>query len=45
MKVERFEDLLCWQAARELVNLVYKAVRESDSFKRELENAGNEDQR
>jgi four helix bundle protein len=24
-KVERFEDLKCWQSARQLVNLVYKA--------------------
>jgi len=23
-KVERFEDLICWQKARELVNMVYE---------------------
>jgi len=27
-KVERFEDLRCWQAARELVKLVYLACEE-----------------
>ena len=27
MKVERFEDLRCWQAARQLVKLVFLAVR------------------
>jgi four helix bundle protein len=27
-KIERFEDLKCWQAARELVKLVYLACKE-----------------
>jgi four helix bundle protein len=27
-KVERFEDLICWQEARNLVKLVYKASNE-----------------
>ena len=26
-KVERFEDLICWQKARELVNLIYSITR------------------
>lgn len=26
-KVERFEDLICWQKARELVNMVYEVTR------------------
>lgn len=26
-KVERFEDLICWQKARELVNLIYSVSR------------------
>ena len=29
-KVERFEDLICWQKARELVNLVYSVSRDND---------------
>src|SRR5882672_4002676 len=28
-KIEKFEDLKCWQAARELVKLVYQACEES----------------
>ena len=27
-KIERFEDLLCWQEARNLVKIVYKASNE-----------------
>lgn len=26
-KVERFEDLVCWQKARELVNMIYEITR------------------
>jgi hypothetical protein len=26
-KVERFEDLICWQKARGLVNLIYSVSR------------------
>jgi four helix bundle protein len=29
-KIERFEDLICWQKARELVNLVYSVSRDND---------------
>ena len=32
MKISRFEDLECWQEARKLVNMVYKAIRSSKSF-------------
>jgi four helix bundle protein len=28
-KVERFEDLICWQKARELVNLIYSVSRDN----------------
>ena len=30
--VNRFEDLECWQEARKLVNMVYKAVNENKYF-------------
>ncbi len=33
-KVNRFEDLKCWQAARELVNLVYE-LSEQGKFKKD----------
>jgi len=29
-KVKRFEDLICWQKARELVNLVYSISRDNE---------------
>ncbi len=32
MKIQRFEDLECWQQARKLVNMVYEAIRSSKSF-------------
>lgn len=32
MKIERFEDLDCWQEARKLVNMVYEAIRNSKPF-------------
>ncbi|NJN43320.1 MAG: four helix bundle protein [Anaerolineae bacterium] len=35
MKIERFEDILAWQKARELTNLVYNAV-EKDRFSKDL---------
>ncbi len=35
MKIERFEDILAWQKARELSNLVYDAV-EGDRFSRDF---------
>ncbi len=35
MKLTRFEDLQCWQEARKLVNMVYDAIRQSQSFQRD----------
>ena len=32
MKIYRFEDLECWQEARKLVNMVYRAIKSSRSF-------------
>jgi four helix bundle protein len=35
MKISRFEDLECWQEARELVKMVYEAITKSEKFKRD----------
>ena len=32
MKINRFEDLECWQAARKLVNVVYDSIKSSKAF-------------
>lgn len=32
MKINRFEELECWQEARKLVNMVYAAVKSSKAF-------------
>ncbi len=40
MKIERFEDLHCWQEARKLVNLVYQAIRESKDFQKDIRLCG-----
>ena len=32
MKINRFEDLQCWQESRKLVTMVYEAIRSSRSF-------------
>lgn len=32
MKIDRFEDLECWQEARKLVNMVYCSIKSSRSF-------------
>ena len=32
MKIQRFEDLECWQEARKLVNTVYGTIRNSKPF-------------
>jgi four helix bundle protein len=32
MKINRFEDLECWQEARKLVNMVYRTIKSSRSF-------------
>jgi four helix bundle protein len=35
MKIERFEDIMAWQKARELTNLVYNAV-EKEKFSKDF---------
>jgi four helix bundle protein len=32
MKIQRFEDLECWQEARKLVDMVYKGIKKSKPF-------------
>ena len=39
MKINRFEELDCWQEARKLVNMVY-AVTRDDEFKKDLRLSG-----
>ena len=39
MKINRFEDLECWQEARKLVNMVYTVTR-NDEFKKDLRLSG-----
>ena len=34
--IKRFEEMLCWQAARDLVNLVYQLTK-TDRFKRDFD--------
>ena len=34
--IKRFEEMLCWQAARDLVNLVYQLTK-NDRFKRDYD--------
>jgi len=36
MKIQRFEDLECWQAARKLVNMVYGAIKASPAFRKDF---------
>ena len=36
MKFTRFEDIEAWQEARKLVKLVYKAINESEEFKKDF---------
>jgi four helix bundle protein len=36
MKIDRFEDLECWQQARELVRMVYAAVNGNGRFQRDF---------
>lgn len=40
MTIERFEDLKCWQEARKLVNLVYRAIKESKNFQKDFRLCG-----
>ena len=39
MKINRFEDLECWQEARKLVNMVYAVTRDRE-FKKDLRLSG-----
>jgi hypothetical protein len=32
MKIEKFEELECWQEARKLVNMVYEAIKREKAF-------------
>ncbi len=36
MKIQRFEELECWKEARQLVNMVYEAVKSSTSFQKDF---------
>jgi four helix bundle protein len=36
MKIARFEDLECWQHARELTKAVYRAINESPRWQKDL---------
>ncbi len=36
MKIQRFEDLECWQQDRVLVNMVYDAIKASPSFQKDF---------
>ena len=36
MKIQRFEELECWKEARQLVNMVYKAVRDNMNFQKDF---------
>ena len=35
VKIQRFEDLECWQEARKLVNMVYRAADDNERFKKD----------
>lgn len=36
MKIQRFEELECWKAARMLVNMVYESVKGSTNFQKDF---------
>jgi four helix bundle protein len=40
MKIQRFEDLECWQEARTLVNMVYRAINDSSNFQKDFRLVG-----
>jgi len=40
MKIERFEDLECWQQTRVLVNMVYSAINNSSGFQKDYRLVG-----
>ena len=35
-KIQRFEDIVAWQKARELVRFIYEVTNRSESFKRDF---------
>jgi len=35
-KIQRFEDIVGWQKARELVRIIYQMNSENDGFRRDL---------
>ena len=40
MTIQKFEDLECWQQARNLVNLVYTAVKSNEEFQKDFRLSG-----
>ena len=36
MRIKKFEDIKAWQGARDLVNMIYKAIRDNNSFYRDF---------
>ena len=40
MKIQRFEELECWNEARKLVSMVYEAVRLNGSFQKDFRLSG-----
>lgn len=36
MKIQRFEELECWKEARQLVNMVYEAVKDNMNFQKDF---------
>jgi len=40
MKIERFEDILAWQEARKLVNMVYEAIKNNSKFQKDFRLTG-----
>jgi four helix bundle protein len=40
MAIKRFEDLECWKGARELVNMVYRAIKQSEAFGKDFRLVG-----
>ncbi len=36
MKIEQFEELECWKEARQLVNMVYEAVKDNMNFQKDF---------
>ncbi|MBU1054496.1 MAG: four helix bundle protein [Proteobacteria bacterium] len=38
--INRFEDLECWQEARKLVNMVYRAINENRDFQKDYRLTG-----